>query len=63
MTTYRSLNDALDADRVACQARKIEKKPLSPGSSAHRIQKVVCHHEVFCVIEKPTILIRSNIPQ
>lgn len=57
MTTYRSLNDALDADRVACQARKIVTKQLSQGSSAHRIQKVVCHHEVYCVIEKPSTLI------
>lgn len=55
MTILHSINDGLKADRVACQAAKIIEKPLSHIGS-HRIQKVVCHEKVYCVIEKPTTL-------
>ena len=55
MTILLSINDGLKADRVACQAAKIIEKPLSHIGS-HRIQKVVCHEKVYCVIEKPTTL-------
>jgi len=53
MTILYAKNDGLKADRVACQAAKIEDKPLA-HIGGHRIQRVVCHEKVYCIIEKPT---------
>jgi hypothetical protein len=55
MTILFERYDGLKADRIACQAAKIVEKPLS-HIGGHRIQKVVCHEKVYCVIEKPTTL-------
>jgi hypothetical protein len=44
--------DSLSGERIACQARKIRDKPLTQGSSCHRIQNVVCETNAYCVIEK-----------
>jgi len=50
--TYREKGDALEGERIACQARKIINKPPRHGSSSHKIQSMTLESNAYCVIEK-----------
>ncbi len=50
---FKECGDALQAERIAVRARKITKKPVERGSSAHNIQALTLDNYAYCVIEKP----------
>jgi hypothetical protein len=56
MTIVRELNDEMEAQKVAFQARRVGKIYPVPGSSKHRAYMGTLEHDVYCVIEKPTQL-------
>lgn len=49
---YREKGDALEGERIACQARKIINKPPRHGSSCHKIQAITLESNAYCIIEK-----------
>jgi hypothetical protein len=53
LTTYYKEGDALRAERIAVQARRIDKGPVVRGSSRHNIQTAKLRDLAYCVIEKP----------
>ena len=53
MQIHRNLGDALKAERIVVHAEKYDKKPVTKGSSSHRIQNVVFKKYAFCIIELP----------
>ncbi len=53
MTIHYGTGDALRAERIAVQARKIDKYIIKTGSSSHRIQATKLHGSAYCVIELP----------
>lgn len=53
MTRLYKVGDALLAERIAVQARRIDKGPVVRGSSRHRIQTAKLRESAYCVIEKP----------
>ena len=53
MTTNYKEGDALSAERIAVQARRIDRGPVAQGSSKHRIQTAKLRGSAYCVIEKP----------
>ena len=53
MTTLYEVDDALLAERIAVQARRVDKGPVVRGSSRHRIQTAKLRESAYCVIEKP----------
>lgn len=53
MTTYYTEGDALLAERVAVQARRIDKGPVTQASGRHKIQTAKLRGSAYCVIEKP----------
>jgi hypothetical protein len=59
MVIVTELNDEMEADRVAYQARKHIPISTPHGSHAHRIKMGKLEHEVYCVIEKPTRMKRQ----
>jgi len=50
---YKECGDALEAERIAAQAKKVVRKPITRGSGAHNIQPLALTSYAFCVIEKP----------
>ena len=50
---HYELGDALKADRIAVQARDIDKVRLVEGSHRHRITSTTLRGSAFCVIELP----------
>lgn len=50
---YYDKGSALKAERIACQARNINKRPVCHATSTHNIQSVVLEKNAYCVIEKP----------
>ena len=53
MTVYYKLGDELSADRIAVQARDIDKARYGTGSSSHKIQFTKLRGSAYCVIEMP----------
>ncbi len=53
MTTHYKKGDELQAERIAVQARRIDKGPVVQGSSSHRIQTAKLRGSAYCVIERP----------
>lgn len=53
MTTLYKEGDALQAERIAVQARRIDKGPVAQDSSRHRIQTAKLRGSAYCVIQKP----------
>lgn len=60
MTEYKELGDALLADRVAVQAREIDKVRYREGSGSHRIQFTKLRGSAYCVIELPLKAVREK---
>ena len=60
MKTYYGLGDALKADRIAVQARDIDRIRVVEGSSEHRIQSTTLRGSAFCVIELPIKSVRER---
>lgn len=55
MVIYRDVGDSLEAERIACQCRKIQSNNLIRGSGAHRATQIILSKYAYCVIEKPLI--------
>jgi hypothetical protein len=53
MTVHYENGDALKAERIAVQARDIDKVYIEQGSSSHRIQSTKLRGSAYCVIELP----------
>ena len=53
MTTLYKEGDELSAERIAVQARRIDRGPIAQGSSKHRVQTAKLRGSAYCVIEKP----------
>jgi hypothetical protein len=53
METHYQLGDALKADRIAVQAREVDRILVVEGSGKHRIQSTTLRGSAFCVIELP----------
>ena len=49
MKTHYELGDALNADRIAVQARSIDKLRYGEGSHRHKIQFTTLRGSAFCV--------------
>jgi hypothetical protein len=60
MTEYHKLGDALVADRIAVQARDIEKICYGEGTHPHRIQFTKLRGSAYCVIELPLKSVRER---
>ena len=53
MPEYRNLGDALRGDRIAVQARKIDKVAVLKLTHRHRGQITTLRDNAFCIIEIP----------
>ena len=53
MPEYRNLGDALRGDRIAAQARQIDKAVIIKRTHAHRGQFTTLRDNAFCIIEIP----------
>ena len=53
MKVHYELDDALKAERIAVQARDIDKVRYGKGTHAHKIQSTTLRGSAFCVIEVP----------
>jgi hypothetical protein len=53
MTEYYKLGDSLKAERIAVQARDIDKVRVGKGTHDHKIQSTTLRDSAFCVIEVP----------
>ena len=53
MTIHYAAGDALRAERIAVQAREIDKVIIKKGSSSHRIQSTKLRGSAYSVIELP----------
>ena len=53
MKVHYEPGDALKADRIAVQARDIDRIRVVEGSGKHRIQFTRLRNSAFCVIEVP----------
>ena len=58
MPVYRDEGDALEGDRIACQARKLKQNLDIKGSYKHRANQIILSKYAYCIIEKPLIRIR-----
>jgi hypothetical protein len=61
MTLYKE-GDALEAERIAVQARRIDIGQVVPGSHKHRIKTATLRDSAYCVIEKPFRLVPKTRP-
>jgi hypothetical protein len=50
---FKECGDALEAEQIAAQTKKIIHKQVKKGSSAHNIQALVLSNYAYCVIERP----------
>jgi len=57
MSVHRSINDALEGERVACQFRKKNNERLIRMTEGHRGTRMVISGNVYCVIEVPMMRI------
>jgi len=57
---YYERGDALSAERIAVQARDIDRMRLIEGSSKHRIESTKLRNSAFCVIEVPLKSVREK---
>jgi len=53
MPEYRSLGDALRGDRIAVQARSIDRVTVIKRTHRHRGQRATLRDNAFCIIEVP----------
>lgn len=53
MTTHYGQGEALLAERIAVQARDIDRPSVKQGSHSHKIQNTKLRGSAFCVIEVP----------
>ncbi len=53
MKVHYELDDALKAERIAVQARDIDKVRYGEGTHAHKIQSTTLRGSAFCVMEVP----------
>ncbi len=53
MTIHYKEGEALLAERIAVQARRIDEGLVAQGSSSHRIKTAKLRGSAYCVIEKP----------
>jgi len=60
MKVYYELGDALRADRIAVEARDIDKVVIKEGSHRHKIQSTTLRGSAFCVIELPLRAVREK---
>jgi len=60
MKTHYELGDALSADRIAVEARDIDRIRIIEGSSRHRIQSTTLRDSAFCIIELPLKSVREK---
>lgn len=63
MPEYKQFGDALRADRIAVEARDIDKVRYGVGSASHRIQFTKLRDSAYCVIELPLKVIREMKPK
>lgn len=58
---YYERGDALRADRIAVQARDIDRRiRVVEGSGRHRIQSTILRDSAFCIIELPLKAVRER---
>ena len=57
---YYERGDALSAERIAVEARDIDRIRLIEGSGKHRVQSTRLRNSVFCVIEVPLKSVRER---
>lgn len=57
---YYERGDALRADRIAVQARDIDRIRVVEGSGRHRIQSTILRDSAFCIIELPLKSVRER---
>ncbi len=60
MTVYEKHGDALRADRIAVEAREIDKPRYGEGSHRHKIQFTKLRGSAYCVIELPLKSVREK---
>ena len=53
MTTLYGQGDALQAERIAVQARDIDRGMVKKGSHSHKVQSTKLRGSAYCVIELP----------
>ena len=57
---HHELGDALKAERIAVQARDIDKIRYGEGTHPHRIQFTKLRGSAYCVIELPLKSVRER---
>jgi hypothetical protein len=57
---YYERGDALRADRIAVQARDIDRIRVVEGSGSHRVQSTILRDSAFCIIELPLKSVREK---
>ena len=57
MPEYRNPGDALRADKIAVQARSIDRVSVTKRTHSHRGQFTVLRDNAYCVIEIPLKLV------
>jgi hypothetical protein len=62
LTTLYNQGDALEAERIAVRARRIDIGQVTRGSHAHRIQTAKLRDSAYCLIEKPFRLVTKTKP-
>jgi hypothetical protein len=60
LTKNYGLGDALLAERIAVQAREIDKVIVKQGSGSHKIQSTKLRGSAYCVIELPLRSVVKN---
>ena len=57
---YYERGDALSAERIAVEARDIDRIRVVEGSGRHRVQSTTLRDSAFCVIELPLKSVRER---
>ncbi len=60
MNTHYEEGDALKADLIVAEARKISKPKLVIGSSRHRAQQIILEENAFCMVRKKLRFLPKN---
>jgi hypothetical protein len=60
MKVHYESGDALKAERIAVQARDIDKVRYGEGTHAHKIQFTKLKGSAYCVIEVPLKTVRER---
>ncbi|MBL7126639.1 MAG: hypothetical protein ISS58_05480 [Dehalococcoidales bacterium] len=53
MPEYRNLGDALRGDRIAVEARRIDKVIVMKRTHGHKGQFTTLRDNAYCIIDKP----------